>query len=128
MRQPLEALRLKRRLRDINHAKLARMLECAELNVPASWMRERADLSAVPGLSHDLQRRKGSAVLVPKKARWILVPAAAAAAVLILFMTGIFDFMHSGHSGTAGIVSGDVVVRRDGTERMLHAGDAVVRR
>ncbi len=118
MRQALETLHSKRRYRNINHAKLARMLECVELNAPASWVRAHADLSFLP-------ERKHNALHIPKKAWCVLVPAGAAAALFILFMTGLFDFMCGDTSGIARMVSGDVVVSIGGTERILRAGDAV---
>lgn len=124
MRHAIDALRSKRRYRNINYAKLARLIECAELNVPESWAREPVDLSALlergPG-----RQRKMTAARVPKKAWLALIPAGAAGAMFILFMTGVFDFMRAGRTGTAGIVSGDVVMIRGGIEGILHAGNTV---
>lgn len=119
MRQALDALKSKKRFRDINHDKLARMLECAELNAPAPWLREHADLAS-------LRERKVGKPRNFRRAWWALAPVGAAAA-LVFFMTGLFDFAGGRNSGTAGVVTGNVAVFHDGDRRVLRAGDAVSR-
>ena len=110
---------------DMRNDKLARMLECAELDVPESWIREQVNLPALAQRAR-AEGKRSVIARIPKRA-WVgIVPACAAAAVLVLFMAGMFDFMR-GYSGAAGIVSGDVVVKRGGVERILHAGDPVSR-
>ncbi len=127
MERALESLRAKRRYRNINHAKLARIIERADLNAPEPWLNSPADPSALLSMFRDLTPRGRSApARIPKKAWWALVPAAAAA-IIILFITGAIDFMRGGHTGAAGIVSGDVMVRRGGIDRALRAGDPILR-
>ncbi len=125
MRDALEALRSKRRYREIHHAKLARILECAELNVPESWPGIALDPRVMAGRRRSLSQRARAAARIPKKARWALVPAGVAASIIVLVLTGTLDFMRAGRSGSAGIVSGDVTVSRGGGERVLRAGDPV---
>jgi len=120
MQQALDALKSKKRFRDINHAKLARILECAELSVPGPWLRKHADLASLPA-------RKGSISRIHRRAWWAIVPVGAAAAALIVLMTGLFDFMGGRNSGTAGIVTGNAALFHGGDRRVLRAGDAVSR-
>lgn len=120
MRQDLDALKSKKRFRDINHAKLSRMLEGAALNAPAPWLRKHADLASPPVRKAGMRR-------IPGKAWWALAPAGAAAAALIILMTGLFDFTGARSGGAAGTVTGDAAVFHGGERRVLRAGDAVSR-
>ncbi|MBP7735201.1 MAG: PQQ-binding-like beta-propeller repeat protein [Spirochaetes bacterium] len=128
MERAMESLRTKRRYRNIDHAKLARLAERAELNAPEAWLNSPSDPVALLTRIRDLPRRGRSAPFgIPKKAWWALVPAVAAAAIIILFITGAIDFMRGGRAGAAGIVSGDVMVRRGGIDRTLRAGNQILR-
>ena len=99
----IEALRAGRRYRNIRHDKLAHILDHAELNVPASWLEESSDpsvlLKAQRGLS---PRRRAVSARIPRRAWRALIPAGAAAVLLLLFMTGRLDFMHNNDTGIAG--------------------------
>lgn len=127
MERALESLRAKRRFNDIDHAKLARIIARAELNAPEPWLNSPADPAALLRHIRGLTWRGRSApARIPKKAWWALAPAAAAA-VIILFVTGVIHFERRGSAGAAGIVAGDVMVRRGGIERTLRAGDPILR-
>ena len=126
IQQMIAGLRVKRRFRNMNHEKLARIFECAELDVPESWLSGRVDLHLLRDRASSPAAPEGEgAGFIPKQVRWTV--ASAVAAVLLFFIVYPFAFKHAERTGTARSVTGDVRVLRNGHERPLGAGETVTR-
>jgi outer membrane protein assembly factor BamB len=127
IQQMMAGIRTKRRFRNVNHDKLARLLERCELDVPVTWMGEAANLQQLhEQASSEAPRKRLSIGSIPKPARWAAAPVCAAAAIMIIFFMYPFVFKDNNRTGTARNISGDVRIIRDGSEQALGAGDSVV--